>query len=509
MEKQNRVLANEIGRLGIDAGDSSTSSPVRPEDRTYNPRTWGQNDVSESNQRYGEFRKQGLAMVDDLLPQTRFGASAQSDTRQGIEPAEDEFGEIDVGPGATGYASKLLQADTKLISIGKPKPDPRPLSQLDVMDVPEFENRVTQEVRQDRIVEKLSKLPPEFRLEELKRKNLDFESLMNEMVKECRHIYEDQVGIKPIRKGEPEDTLDQIIENLYNDDFKIKNLPPKAASTATEDILSPAPRYVQAPYHSKMYNMNIDPAAQLPHDSSHFDPSKTINLSTSPLTPSKQGPANSLPLAAADDSFGMSPHSDPHNGHLDGSSHEPNPYLQAAAHRAESSPNGDNPFKENNDERGSGEDSPTFGKSGEVPFGQKEGAEKGDEGEGEHASLHESANSPARRARQHRRQRAARRFAAGRDRRQPGGAGGRPEALWFRDRAGPRHPQFQRCGHPRRLRFCPGQCAGDPDRQLHRHRCQRARRARQWQRHRRRCAQRARLGLLQLARDRRLLAVFS
>lgn len=383
MEKQNRVLANEIGRLGIDAGDSSTSSPVRPEDRTYNPRTWGQNDESESNQRYGEFRKQGLAMVDDLLPQTRFGASAQSDTRQGIEPAEDEFGEIDVGPGATGYASKLLQADTKLISIGKPKPDPRPLSQLDVMDVPEFENRVTQEVRQDRIVEKLSKLPPEFRLEELKRKNLDFESLMNEMVKECRHIYEDQVGIKPIRKGEPEDTLDQIIENLYNDDFKIKNLPPKAASTATEDILSPAPRYVQAPYHSKMYNMNIDPAAQLPHDSSHFDPSKTINLSTSPLTPSKQGPANSLPLAAADDSFGMSPHSDPHNGHLDGSSHEPNPYLLAAAHRAESSPNGDNPFKENNDERGSGEDSPTFGKSGEVPFGQKEGAEKGEEGEGE------------------------------------------------------------------------------------------------------------------------------
>lgn len=169
-------------------------------------------------------------MIDDVATRPRNSTDPSSlDFR--MDPAQGGFSTTDEG-------EILMTAETELIPVKYKQVDRRALSKFENLDQDDIVKAAKKEAKQERITDQIKYQTADERLDELKRKNLDFDTLMNEMVKECRHIYEDEVGIRPIKRGEGVETLDQIIDNLYNDDFKVKNLPPKSKSTATEATTS-------------------------------------------------------------------------------------------------------------------------------------------------------------------------------------------------------------------------------------------------------------------------------
>lgn len=229
LEKQNKILNKEINALM--GGDPVYDHDIQPssnykKDRPFNPLGWGSDPNSLESKKLAEYRKQGLKLIDDVATRSKNTNDPSSldfrlDTNQGGLSTTDE-GEI------------IMNTETELIPVKYKQVDRKALSKFDNLDQEDIVKAVKKEAKQERITDQIKYQTHEERLEDLKRRNLDFDTLMNEMVKECRHIYEDEVGITPIKRGEGPDTLDQIIENLYNDDFKVKNLPPKTKATSTE-----------------------------------------------------------------------------------------------------------------------------------------------------------------------------------------------------------------------------------------------------------------------------------
>ena len=191
--------------------------------------------------RRDQYHQQGLKMVEDVFDPINIRSNGnildyRTDIKEGGLTTLDG-GEI------------IMSAETQLIPISYKQVDRMSLDKFAMLNPSEMNELVKKEARQDRITAQISYQSPEERLDDLKRRNLDFDTLMAEMSKECRHIYEDEIGIRPVKRGQGVETLDQIIDNLYNDDFKVKNLPPKSKSTNTEAQKSSAEVFANQEKH--------------------------------------------------------------------------------------------------------------------------------------------------------------------------------------------------------------------------------------------------------------------
>jgi hypothetical protein len=229
LEKQNKILNTEIRSLmGAESlvDEDLVASRSYAKDRPFNPLGWGSDPSAPETKRLAEYRKQGLKLVDDVATRPRHSADP---TRLDYRLQPDQG-----GLSTTDEGEIVMVAETELIPVKYKQVDRHALSKFEHLDQSDIVSAAKKEARQERITDQIKYQSPDERLEDLKRKNLDFDTLMNEMAKECRHIYEDEIGIRPIKRGEGVDTLDQIIDNLYNDDFKVKNLPPKTKTTTTE-----------------------------------------------------------------------------------------------------------------------------------------------------------------------------------------------------------------------------------------------------------------------------------
>lgn len=229
LEKQNKILSQEIN--SIIGGQPIADPDVRAsenylKERPFNPLGWGSDPNSLETRKFAEYRKQGLLMIEDVATRPR-NLTDPSRLEFKLDPAQG-------GLATTGDGEIVMNAETELIPVAYKLIDRKAASKFELLDQEEMVAEVKKEVKKDRIVDKLRYHSPEDRLEDLKRKNVDFDTLLNEMVKDCRHIYEDEIGIRPIKRGKGVETLDQIIDNLYNDDFKVKNLPPKSKAVSTD-----------------------------------------------------------------------------------------------------------------------------------------------------------------------------------------------------------------------------------------------------------------------------------
>ena len=205
IEKQNQSLARDIGNLvGPREGRFD-----RPE-RVYNAASFGRGEEPDS--RAAEFRRQGLVS---------------------FEPRQGRGGEANEEMSGEGT---MLGGDTRMVPIKYEKTDPRALEQIVGMNEAELGVLVRQEGRREKLDEKYRKEGEWGRREEMNMKNMDFGFLVNEMVRECREIYEEDIGLDvEVRKGKGEtDILDMIIENLYNDDFKANLSLPKKVGGGPE-----------------------------------------------------------------------------------------------------------------------------------------------------------------------------------------------------------------------------------------------------------------------------------
>jgi len=204
LEKQNLTLANEIGNLA-----SQQDRPDHRKPRPYNPANWKAS--LEPDAKLQEYRKNGLVIAEPFLGKPRQTNTASAD-------------------------GLLLGSETTLIPLKYQKVDPAALDQLANMNDEDFNRMVGQEQRADRLKEKYKAEPKETRLEDLRRRNLDFDDIVAEMVRECRQIYEEDIGLeKQSKRSELDaDALDMIIENLHNDDFRAKLSIPKIKPLASD-----------------------------------------------------------------------------------------------------------------------------------------------------------------------------------------------------------------------------------------------------------------------------------